>query len=804
MPVHAILLALRSLRATPVFTGTALLTLALGIGVNTSMFSVLNATLLRPLTYPQSGQLVRVYRTTTRSQTLPHSAANFLDHQAQNTVFAGLAAASWTTFALAEPGHAAERVAGMTVTGDFFAVLGVQPAIGRALTRDDDQPGRDNVVVLSDGYWRQRFSGDRTIVGRDLRLDGQRVTVVGVMPPTFDDRQLWGAIEMWRPIAFDAATRENRGGNWLAIIGRLKPGTTVAAAQAGMGAVAARLARDFPGPNAESGISVLPLAATGTDPTIRLLSWFTMGLAACVLLIACANLANLQLARNVGRARDFALHAALGASRLVVIRQALVESVLLGLAGGGLGLLVAGWTTDALASRIEIAGQTGLAMPLDRTVLAFTAAASVVTGVLFGILPALLASRGDVNEMLKQGGRGSTSRAHHRLRHGLIVAEVALALVLLSAAGFFIRGIDRFAVRDHGWRTEQLLTGSLTLSAGYETNASRRAFHERLQTRLAALPGVERVALSANLPFNGFAAGQRFIIDGRPAPRSGTEPSRAVNFVSPEYFDTLGIGLVAGRAFEAADLTREPMATIVNETMARQFWPGESAIGKRIAHPMAATEWQEVVGVVRDVTFATNLAEPDTRYQAYRLLAREPNRSFTVTIRSALPPETLTDAVQRAVTAIDPDQPVQEIQSATRVISRGLANFALVGWLLAGFALLGLFLAAVGIYGVIAGFVAQRTNEIGIRVALGAQIGDVLRLVLGQGLRLALLGTGIGVFGTYAVARVLESIAPSLPPAEPITALAVTGTLLGCALLACWLPARQAVHVDPNVALRAD
>jgi putative ABC transport system permease protein len=803
MPAPAISLALRSLRATPVFTATALVTLALGIGVNTSMFSILNATLLRALPYPASGQLVRVYRTTTRSQTLPHSPANFLDYQTQSTVFASLAAASWTTFALAEPGHPAERVAGMTVTGDFFAVLGVRPAIGRALTRDDDQPGRDDVVVLSDTYWRRRFSSDPSIVGRDVRLDGRRVTVVGVMPPGFDDRQLWGPIEMWRPIAFAAETRQNRGGNWLSIVGRLKPGLTVAAAQSGMGAVAARLARDFPGPNAEQGVSVLPLAATGADPTIRLLSWFTMGLAACVLLIACANLANLQLARNVGRARDFALHAALGASRLRVIRHALVESVLLGLAGGGLGLLVAAWTTDALGSRIEIAGQTGLAMPLDRTVLAFTAGASVLTGILFGIVPAWLASRGDVNETLKQGGRGSTSRAHHRLRHGLIVAEVALALVLLSAAGFFIRGIDRYAARDHGWRTGQLLTGSLTLSAAYATNDARRAFHERLQTSLAAVPGVERVALSGNLPFNGFAAGQRFIIDGRPAPRSGTEPSRDVNFVSPEYFDTLGIGLVEGRAFEAADLTRQPIPTIINETMARQFWPGESAIGKRIAHPLVM-EWQEIVGVVRDVSFATNLSEPNTRFQAYRLFAREPNRTFALTIRSALPPETLTDAVRRAVAAIDPDQPVQEMQSATRVIDRGLANFALVGWLLAGFASLGLFLAAIGIYGVIAGFVGQRINEIGIRVALGAQAGDVLRLVLGQGLRLTLGGIAIGLLGTYAVARVLGAIAPSLPPAEPATALVVTGTLIGFALLASWLPARQAVRVDPNVALRAD
>jgi putative ABC transport system permease protein len=803
MPVHAIPLALRSLRAAPVFTATALVTLALGIGANTSMFSVLNATLLRALPYPESAQLVRIYRTTKGSQTLPHSPANFLDHQSQNSVYAGLAAVAWTNFALAEPGHAAERVAGMTVTGDFFPVLGVQAAIGRTLTRDDDQPGREHVAVLSDTYWRRRFSADRTIVGRDVRLDGQRVTIVGVMPPGFDDRQLWGPIEMWRPIAFDAATRAGRGGNFLAMVGRLKPGTTVAAAQAGTSAVAARLARDYPGPNAESGISVLPLAATGTEPTIRLLSWFTMGLAACVLLIACANLANLQLARNVGRSRDFALHAALGASRWRVMRQSLIESVVLGLAGGALGLLMAGWTTDALASRIEIAGQTGLSMPLDRTVLAFTAGISVLTGVVFGILPALLASRGDVNAMLKQGGRGSTSRAHHRLRHGLIVAEVAVALVLLSAAGFFIRGIERFAQRDNGWRSAQVLTGSVTLAPSYGSGDAQRAFHERLQTRLAALPGVERVALSGTLPFAGFSGSQRFIIEGRPAPRTGTEPVRDGNTVSPEYFDTLGIGLVEGRALEAADLTRKPVPTVINETMARHFWPGESAIGKRIAHPQIL-EWQEIVGVVRDVTFATNLSEPRTRFQAYRLFAREPSRTFAVTMRSSLPPETLTDALRLAVSSIDPDQPVQEVQSATRLIARGLGNFGLVASMLAGFALLGLFLAAVGIYGVIAGFVGQRTNEIGIRVALGAQARDVLRLVLGQGLRLALAGIAVGLFGTYAVARALAAIAPSLPAPEVTTAVAVTTVLIAFAMLASWLPARQAVRVDPNVALRAD
>ena len=472
--------ALRSLLHSPGFTTIALLTLALGIGVNTSMFSVLNTLLFHTPPYPQPGQLARIFRTSANLQTGPHSPADFIDFHAAAHSLEHIAAFTWESFISAQPGQTAERLQGMRVTGDYFAALGVAPALGRFITADEDQPGRDHVVVLSDGLWRRLFSADPAVLGREIRLDGERVTVIGVMPPRFDDVLLWNRIEAWRPMAFSDKTRTNRGGHWLHLIARLAPNATRAQAQAEMSAISADLSTRYPDTNAGAGINVVPLARSFQNGPMQTLPWFAMGLAGCVLLIACANLANLQFARNAARARDYAIRAALGASRRRLIQESLGESIPLALVGGSLGVLVALWCNDLLGARLGVGGDAGLALPLSWPVLAFAFAAAASSGIAFGLLPGLLASRTDVNDALKQGGRTAGATSHHRLRQGLIVAEVALALVLLSGAGFFLRGLDRFVARDHGWQTDHLLTASLGLpDPKYSEDAAQVAFTER-------------------------------------------------------------------------------------------------------------------------------------------------------------------------------------------------------------------------------------------------------------------------------------------------------------------------------------
>jgi predicted permease len=797
--------AVKQLRHSPGFTAVALLTLALGIGLNTSMFGVLNALFLRTLPYPQPGELVRVFRSSQKGQLFPHSPANFSDLRAQSRSFAAMAAFDAIDYNLAAPGQPAQRLRGLSVTGDFFAVLGMAPEIGRVFGADEDRPGHNGVVVLSHTFWQGHFGSDPAIVGRDIRLDGENVTVIGVMPRAFEEPLVWGPLDAWRPFAFDAKTLQSRGDNWLGVVGRLKPSMTIAGAEAEVSSVAAQLAKAYPMTNAQTTMTLLPLAAAGQDSTVRQLTWFTLGLAGCVLLIACVNLANLQFARNLARGRELAVRAALGATRFRLVRQSLTESLLLAAIGGALGLAIARWSNDALGSRLQLNGGSAVAIVLDWRVLGFAFAVAAFTGVAFGLLPAWLAARTNVNDALKQGGRSvSGSRTHHRIRHSLIVGEVALALVLLSGAGFFLRGLQRFVHRDLGWRPDHLLTASITLPGKkYATDDAQRAFYDRLERRLAALPGVERVALSLSVPLSRFNWGQRFIVEGQPEPKPGAEPRRDVNGVTLGYFDTLGIGLIQGRFFTASDLSG-PTRTVINETMAREIWPGQNPIGKRIAHPFERGQWQEVIGVVRDVRFPATVDRSQARFQTYRLLARESSPIFSVTVRSAIPPEALADMLRRAVSEIDPDQSVQDILPASQVIEQGLANLRLCGALLGGFAALGPLLAAVGIYGVIAGFVVQRTEEIGLRIALGAQLRDILRMVLGQGLRFALFGAVVGLAGAAGVARVLGSIVPALPPAEGFTAGAVTVTLLAVALFACWLPAWRATKVDPMIALRSE
>lgn len=783
---------LRMLVKKPGFTLIAVFTMALGIGANTSMFTAVQATLLRELPYPDAVSLVRVYRTSPQSRSWPHSPANFLDQQAQNNVFERMAALNPRPFTLAEPGQPAERVRGLQASIELFPLLGIQPMLGRTFTVDEDRPGRDNVVILSHGFWLRRFAGDPNILGRLLRLDGEPVMVIGVMSAWFHDRRVGGAVDVWRPLVFTDTQRQKRDDNWLLSIARLKPGVSLTQAQAEMDSLATKLGQAYPESNSEVGLRLVPLAESGNENGRRVI-WLTMSLAGFVLLIACANLSNLQLARMTMRAREFAIRSALGARRGRLLRQLLTESLLLAVLGGLLGLLLAKWGNELLSRQIFNDDEIGMALRLNLKVLGFAFAASTLAGLVFGLVPAWLASRTDVNSVLKQGSRGTTGdRSQHRLRHALVVAEVALALVLLAGAGLVVRGLQRFTVRDPGWQADGLTLGYLSLpDSKYGSSDSRRAFAERLQEKLSALPGSERVALAFSLPVEDFSVTESFAIAGQPEPPRGHEPLRFINRVTPGYFDTLGMKLVTGRDFTAADTSNRPPITIINETMARTFWPGESPIGKRIGN-------EEIVGVVSDVRFPANLDEPDTRFQTYRPFAQEPQHGLAIALRGNITAETL----RQVVAEMDSDQSINELGSARAAIARRLDNYAVLGWLLSSFAVLGLLLAALGLYGVIAGFVSQRINEIGVRMALGAQPRDVLWLVVGKGLRLTLFGVGLGFIGAFVLARLLVAIAPGLESNDPLAIVFAAGLLTAVAALACWIPARRAARVDPMIALR--
>ena len=799
--------ALRSLFKSPGFTIVALLTLALGIGVNTAMFSLVNTLLFKAAPYPDATRLVRIFRTAPQSQTWPHSAADLVEMRAQATSLEKMTTFTWASFSFAEPGQPAERIPGLSVGADFFATLGVQPALGRGFTAEELVPGHEQVIVLSHLLWERRFNADRSIIGRTLRIDGQNVTVIGVMPAGVEYPLLWDRVDAWRPFALTAEQLKNRGNHWINAIGRLKPGVSLGSAQSEFATLGARWAKDYPDTNEGTGLRLVILHQSTMDQVGRSLSLLVLGLSGFVLLIACANLANLQLARTAVRARDFAIRAALGASRVRLMRQLLVESVTLSLVGGGLGFLLAQWVTDALGRRISIGDDSGLVVAVDLPVLAFALLASLLTGLLFGLLPAWHAARADVNTVLKQQSRGSTGdRAQHRLRHGLIVAEVALALALLTGAGFFVRGLQRFTHQDNGWSHDRVLTATLSLpDTKYGSDDQKRAFYDRALSRLAALPGVEHAALASSLPVWAYNSSRDAVPEGRPLPPRDQTPLTYCVSVSPDYFAVLQIPLLQGRGFPANVATDGPQLVLINEAVARQFWPGENPIGKRLGRADPDNkEWLEVIGVVRDVNFAGNLSAPDTRLQIYQPLVQNPWGYLTVALRTSAAPETLANSLRTAIAGIDPDLPAYNIRTVEQAIDRLAQNFQITNQLLIGFAFLGLLLAAIGLYGVIAGLVVQRTSEFGIRLALGAQTRDVLWLVLGTGLRLSAYGTVFGLAGSFALLKLFSTLIPALPGQDWLLLAATVVTLLAVTLFACWLPARRATKVDPMTALRAE
>jgi len=792
--------AARSLRRAPGFAAVAIVTLALGIGANTAMFSVLNAYLFRPLPYPQPERLVQVFRTSIFSDSWPHSAANFITFRERNEVFSEMVTFNGSSPVLIRDGQPAERLQGLLVSGNFFAALGVPPTLGRVFSNEEDRPGADNVIVLSERVWRNRFGADPSLVGRTLQIDGQSVQVIGVMPADFEHPILWNTVDFWRPIAFSPEQRGNRGNNYLRAFARLKPGIDINDAQQSMQMLAANLSREASA-NQNESLRLAPLQLSASNEVSRTVMWFTFGLAGFVLLIACANLANLQLVRTTARIREQSVRAALGAKRLRLLRQSMTESLLIACLGGALSLLLAYGAIGFINSRL-FASLPGASVTVDITVFAFAFLISLLTGALFGTVPAWLASRADVNLALKESPRGSTSGSHHRLRYALIVGEVAFAVILLTGAGLFLRGLQRFESLDHGWRPDGLLTGQLALQGErYRTPEQRLTFYQQLEERLRSIPGVQRVALSNSMPVWGFNSSGGVRIEGQPEPEQGRWPEVFFEQVSRDYFETIGLRLIAGRTFNATDIAGNTEVVIINDTMARRFWPNENPLGKRIGRT-ANRPWTEVIGVVSDVSFPASLAEPYTRLQAFRPIAQGPNAFVNVTVRTTGAPDDLAQPMRRALADLDPTLALHRVRTARSLVDEGLGNVSLLGTLLGAFAALGLALAAIGIYGVTSYSVAQRTSELGIRMALGARTRDVLWLILSTGAGVIAVGALIGSAGAVAVARVLAAAIPTLPTRDPVALAGLTAFLVVIALAACFVPAGRATRVDPLVALR--
>jgi predicted permease len=684
--------------------------------------------------------------------------------------------------------------------------MGVPPLLGRFFNAEEDQPGRDDVIILSYQYWMRRFAGDPSIVGKPLRLDGGLVTVVGVMPEQFDCPRLWGPLDLWKPLAITETAEMVRGNYYLRAVARLKPGVSPKQAQANLNAIAARLGHDYPLTNSRRRFLLFQVGTVGASYELRFY-WMLTALAASVLIISCANLANLQLARCSRRVREFAVRIALGASRLRLLRQMLTESLMLSLFGGILGVLGARFSNEILTSRLaRFFEQPDFRLSIDARVLGLAIIATVATSMVFGIVPAWISSQVDVNAGLKQAGAQVTGgRSRHRLRQTMIVLELSLTLVLLAGAGYMILGIRTVTQRKLEWRLDHLITARVALPYNrYGDVGKCAAFYDSVTRELAAVPGVERSVACDSLPILGFYNTQPVVADHANLPTTGVSSEAYVNTMTPEYFEALGMKIMEGRNFNEADRIGAPAVVIVDRTLAQQFWPSESALGKRIggSDPLKR-DWMEVVGVVDEVSFRLDPA-PWTHLQIYRPIAQTGGNYFYVFAHTSVAPESLADALRRAVSRSDPDQAVYRVASGEQIVAHNGDGNALLTNSLLFMAVSGLLLSSLGLYGVIANLVAERTAEIGIRIALGAKLRSVVWLVLSQGARLAAIGVILGLSGAWALARVLGSLIPGQVSQYPLVVAECSLLLFSVALLACWLPARRAARVDPIQSLRAE
>ena len=793
--------AVRMLIKKPAFTVVVVAALALGIGANTAIFSIVNSILLRPLPYRDPDRLTMIWMDNKRMNVDQdiHSYPNYVDYRDQNQVFESMATYYGISLNLVGVGEP-ERIIGSATSASLFEVLGVDPQRGRVFTIDEEQPGQDRVAVLSYGLWQRRFGGDPNIVGQEIQLSDVSRTVIGVMPPGFKFPHK--DAEIWVPMALNENQKQSRGSFGYYAIGRLKPGVSIEQAQAEMGTIASNLSTQYPILDG-LGVNLVPLHRQVTGK-VRPALMVLLGTVAFVLLIACANVANLLLARAAGREREIAIRTALGANRMRLVRQLLTESALLGLAGGAVGLLIANWGLSTLIALspedIPRLDQIGI----DGRVLGFTVLVSLLTGLVFGLVPAIQASKPDLNESLKESGRSATSGVERRrVRSALVVIEVALSLVLLIGAGLMIKSFSQLQKVDLGFNPDRLVSMNIQLSRTKYQGPLSTQFFRQLIERVEAMPNVESAGATTAIFIDALPNSTNFTVEGKPPMSAAEQIETPVDSVTPSYFRTMGISLLSGREFTEQDGLESPPVAIINDTFARQFWPGEDPLGRRFKFGDSDSNapWMTIVGVVGDMR-RTGL-DLDVRCETFLPYTQRRFIGFlSLVVRARSDPRAIATAVRDQVWSMDPGQPVSHIRTMDQLLDGMMAQRRLNMVLFALFGGVALALAAVGVYGVISYSVTQRTHEIGIRMALGADRGDVLKLIIRNGMTLVLIGVAIGLIAAFGLTRLMTTLLFGVTATDLATFVAVSGILSGVALGACFVPALRAIKVDPMVALR--
>jgi predicted permease len=801
---------LRMLAKNPGFSVVAIITLALGIGANTAMFSAVNGIVLRPLPYKDPSQLVNVWGSSADYPgfRMTLSVPEFNDLKSQNRSFESMAA--YRNSAMNWTGHGDPEVISITeISHDFFPALGVSPAAGRIFTPEEDVPGKDQVVILSDALWKTRFGGDPAIIGKTITLDTSPYTVVGIMPRNFQFQDSGDeSPTAWKPLALPEKTIQSREERPAFVLARLRRGVTLAQAQADSQIIADRMAQADPKDEKGQGLTIMNLKE-GVVGGLQRPLLVLLAAVGFVLLIACVNVANLFLARSWKRRREIAVRAALGATRARLIRQLLVESVLLSIAGGLAGLAVGTWGIDIVRSFAPSGTPRIAQVGLDLTVLWFTLGIAMLTGIIFGLAPALQASRPDLNATLKEGsgisGSGYGARGHHRLRSLLVVSEVALAVILLIGSALMLKSFSRLINTNPGFRVDHALTAEIKLpESKYKTDEQQRAFFETVLTRIQHLPGVQSAAFMSSAFLGDFMMMSNFTVEGQLQHDTRFDPYVESKIISNDYFRAAGISLLAGRPFNSTDDTKTAYVVIVNETLERHYWPAGQAVGKRLSlehdEKTGSPIWSEIIAVAADIRDVSLRTPP--KAQVYVQFPHSVPSSMTILVRTGAQPTALEPAIRDAVWSVDRDQPINKMATIEQALTRSVSESKFHTLLLGIFAALGLSITLVGIYGVISYTVSQRTREIGIRMALGAQSHDVLRHILWDGMKLALAGLAIGIVAALGLTRLLTSFLFEVRATDP-AAFALVAVLLACvALAACYLPARRATKVDPLLALR--